>query len=112
MKYRIKAVPSFLKELKRLAKRYASIKADVEQLGKSLQRNPEQGVDLGGGLRKIRMAITSKGRGKSGGARVITLNVVLTCDEGEILLISIYDKSERSSISASDIADLLRKNGL
>ena len=33
----------------------------------SLQSNPLQGVDLGKGLRKIRMSIASKGKGKSGG---------------------------------------------
>ena len=61
MKYGIKPVPSFLKELKRLSKRYVSIKEDVLALGRSLQMNPNQGVDLGRGLRKIRMVITSKG---------------------------------------------------
>lgn len=112
MKYSIKPVPSFLKELKRLSKRYVSIKEDVLALGRSLQMNPNQGVDLGRGLRKIRMAITSKGRGKSGGARVITLNVVFDADSAEILLVSIYDKAERENITMQEIETLLEKNGL
>lgn len=113
MKYSIKPVPSFLKELKRLSKRYVSIKEDVLALGRSLQMNPNQGVDLGRGLRKIRMVITSsKGRGKSGGVRVITLNVVFDADSVEILLVGIYDKTERENITMKEIETLLEKNGL
>ena len=77
-----------------------------------LYANPQLGTDLGGGLRKIRMAITSKGRGKSGGARVITFTVVVAVEETEINLLYIYDKAERASISRKEIEELLRKNGL
>ena len=112
MSYRIIPTRKFLRELKQLAKRYVSIGEDVEALGISLAENPFQGVDLGGGLRKIRMAITSKGRGKSGGARVITLNVILTDEDGEVFLITIYDKAERESISVKELEKFVRKNGL
>lgn len=74
--------------------------------------NPNQGVDLGRGLRKIRMVITSKGRCKSGGVRVITLNVVFDADSVGILLVSIYDKAERENITMKEIETLLEKNGL
>lgn len=67
---------------------------------------------LGGGLRKIRMAITSKGKGKSGGERVITFTVVVAVEESEINLLYIYDKAERSSISKKEIEELLRLNRL
>lgn len=66
---------------------------------------------LGGGLRKIRMAITSKGKGKSGGARVITFTVVVAVEESEINLLYIYDKAD-SSISKKEIEELLRLNRL
>lgn len=112
MSYRIIPTRKFLRELKQLAKRYVSIGEDVEALGISLAENPFQGVDLGGGLRKIRMAITSKGRGKSGGARVITLNVILTDEDGEVFLITIYDKAERESISVKELENFVRENGL
>lgn len=112
MSYRIIPTRKFLRELKQLAKRYVSIGEDVEALGISLAENPFQGVDLGGGLRKIRMAITSKGRGKSGGARVITLNVILTDEDGEVFLITIYDKAERESISVKELEKFVRENGL
>lgn len=58
------------------------------------------------------MAIASKGRGKSGGARVITFSVIISVEETEINLLTIYDKSERESISRAEIEQLLEKNGL
>ena len=64
--------PEFLKQLKHLAKKYKSIADDLELLRDELKQNPYAGADLGGGVRKVRMSIKSKGRGKSGGARVIT----------------------------------------
>ena len=98
MNYRIKTSHSFDKEMKRLGKRYASMIEDYASLLDELERNPRLGTDLGGGLRKIRMAIASKGRGKSGGS--------------EVNLLYIYDKAERESISIKEIEGLLRKNGL
>ena len=68
------------------------------------------GTDLGGGLRKIRMAITSKGAGKSGGARIIT--VVITDVQDALGLLYIYDKSERSTIKGKELTQLLKKNGI
>lgn len=103
---------SFKKEFKRLKKRYTSLMDDVKALRTELERNPALGTDLGGGLRKIRMRISSKGRGKSGGARVITLTVIASVDETEINLLYIYDKAERASVSIAELEDLLRKNGL
>ena len=69
MSYRIEVAPEFARRLKKLSKRYKSIKQDYGDFLHSLQSNPLQGVDLGKGLRKIRMSIASKGKGKSGGAR-------------------------------------------
>ena len=55
---------------------------------------------MGGGTRKVRMAIASKGKGKSGGARIITFNVILHADDTiEITLLTIYDKGEISSVT-------------
>lgn len=77
-----------------------------------LEANPHLGTDLGGGLRKIRMRIASKGKGKRGGARVITFTVVVAVEETVINLLYIYDKAERSSISSGEIEELLRRNNL
>ena len=71
MNVKIEPLPTFKREAKRLNKHYASFADDYEKLIAELENNPHLGTDLGGGLRKIRMAITSKGKGKSGGARVI-----------------------------------------
>lgn len=100
-----------IKGVKRLAKHYVSFADDYATLLEDLKINPRLGTDLGGGLRKIRMRITSKGKGKSGGARVLTFTVMATVDETEINLLYIYDKAERSSITANEIEELLRKNG-
>ena len=58
------------------------------------------------------MAITSKGKGKSGGARVITYTVILAQADTEIKLITIYDKSERDNISDAELLNILRRNGI
>lgn len=112
MNYSIVLDRPFEKEAKRLGKRYPSLKDDLRALQKEILSNPQLGVDLGGGLRKIRMKITSKGKGKSGGARVITFTLIISIDETEINLLYIYDKTERPSISMNEIEELLRKNGL
>lgn len=112
MNVKIEPLPTFKREAKRLNKHYASFADDYERLINELEANPHLGTDLGGGLRKIRMAITSKGKGKSGGARVISFTVVVALEESEINLLYIYDKAERSSISKKEIEELLRLNGL
>lgn len=71
MNYEIKLTKPFLKSLKTLSKRYKSIKEDLRNFSESLKDNPFQGVELSPGIRKIRMAISSKGKGKSGGARLL-----------------------------------------
>ena len=112
MKCKVEILSTFKKEFKRLGKRYPSLLKDVKALRNEITDNPQLGIDLGGNLRKIRMKITSKGRGKSGGARVLTFTVVVFIDETEINLLYIYDKSERDSITPKEIEELLHKNGL
>lgn len=101
----------FLKEVKRLSKRYKSIKDDIDSLVKELKNNPLLGTDLGNGIRKIRITISSKNRGKSGGGRVITLHLDVDSG-GTIFLLTIYDKSDRVNISANEIDDILKRTGL
>lgn len=105
MSYKIIPTDNFNKEVKKLAKKHHSIKNDLIELHKELLKNPTKGTSLGQGVYKIRMAITSKGKGKRGGARVISY--VLTQDE-EIFLLSIYDKSERPDILDKEIIELIR----
>lgn len=112
MNYRIKVYSAFKREFKRLSKRYRSLKQDLLKLSEELMANPTLGVDLGSGVHKVRMAITSKGKGKSAGARVITLIIVLSEEETEIGLHTIYDKSECENISDKELMDILKQNGI
>lgn len=77
MKVDFKYLKEFQRRAKTLAKRYKSFADDYAALLDSLEENPMQGTDLGNGLREVRMAIASKGKGKSGGARVLTYNVTI-----------------------------------
>lgn len=95
-----------------MAKRYHSIKKDYQKLLDELAKNPYQGADLGHGLRKVRMAVSAKGKGKSGGARVITLILAYSEEESEIGLLYIYDKSEQENLTDKELSDILRENGL
>ena len=100
--------PEFLKQLKHLAKKYKSIADDLEVLRDELKQNPYSGADLGSGARKVRLSIKSKGKGKSGGARVITYLVSIIEEDVEISLLTIYDKSERENISDKEIKALIQ----
>ena len=112
MNYKVKTYRKFDKEVKRLAKRYKSLKQDLILLSKELLENPYLGSDLGNGMHKVRLGISSKGRGKSGGARVITLILTLSEEEKEIGLHYIYDKSERENITDKELQLILKENGL
>ena len=109
MSFEVSASPNFDRELKRLAKKYPSMKADLLELVESLINNPFQGENLGKDCYKVRMKISSKGKGKSGGSRVITCVKVVN---KHIKLLSIYDKSDQESISDSLLIQLLSENGL
>ena len=104
MSYSIKTIPRFERDLKRLTKKYPSLKTEYINLVQSLKESPNQGPALGNQCYKIRLSIASKGKGKSGGARVIThLQIV----NETVFLLSIFDKSERENISDRDVNDLL-----
>jgi mRNA-degrading endonuclease RelE of RelBE toxin-antitoxin system len=105
MNYEVEAIPNFRKDLKKLAKKHTSIKEDFGNLLQSLEQNPIQGTFLGNNCYKIRMAITSKGKGKSGGSWVITF---VKISQKTVFLLSIYDKSEKEDISDTEIIELLQ----
>lgn len=108
MEVRIFTHSEFERNFKRLRKKYKSLVADYCDLIKSLKSNPVQGMDLGNGVRKIRMQISSKGKGKSGGARIITYNEYVNDDGSiDITLLTIYDKNEISSVTDQFIRNLV-----
>lgn len=104
MSYNIVAIPPFDRQLKRLVKKYPSLKEEYLELIENLEQNPEQGTNLGNNCYKIRIAIASKRKGKSGGARVIT-NFVIT--DATVYLLSIYDKSEKENLTDKELVELL-----
>ncbi len=97
--------PDLLKDLKRLGKKYPSIADDLDIVKSNLVEDPFQGESLGRSCYKIRMVITSKGRGKSGGARVITCVKIVN---DTIYLLTIFDKSEKENISDEELTELLK----
>lgn len=103
---KIRMSDDFKVAYKRLKKRHRSLDADFERLLSSLLTNPEQGVELVEGTRKIRLAITSKRRGRSGGARVIIRAKIV---EDELQLIYIYDKAEYENISDAFLRNVLKR---
>jgi mRNA-degrading endonuclease RelE of RelBE toxin-antitoxin system len=94
------ATKDFKRELKRLGKKYKSLRSDIAALGLELLENPTMGIAIGQGCYKIRLAITAKNKGKSGGGRVITHVRVV---EDTVFLLSIYDKSEQEDIADDDL---------
>lgn len=108
MSFEISTTPEFENQAKSLQKRHRSFKNDLKDLVISLKENPFQGVELSPGIRKIRMAITSKGRGKSGGARVITYTVVIAETDGRVYLMNVYDKSDFSTVELSVLKEIVR----
>jgi mRNA-degrading endonuclease RelE of RelBE toxin-antitoxin system len=105
MSYNVKSIAVFEKQAKRLIKKYASLRKELLELVQELKENPEQGTAIGKGCFKIRISIASKGKGKSGGARVIT-NFVVT--DATVYLLSIYDKSEKENLSDKELSELLK----
>jgi hypothetical protein len=99
----------FIRRAKDLKKKHVSLTSDLDRLEKSLIDNPKQGEDLGGGLYKVRLAIKSKGKGKSGGYRIITYLVNQSTENTIINMLTLYDKSEESSISKQYLLKLLKE---
>jgi mRNA-degrading endonuclease RelE of RelBE toxin-antitoxin system len=105
MSYSVKSIEVFEKQAKRLIKKYTSLKVELLALIQELKENPEKGNPIGKGCYKIRIAIASKGKGKSGGARVIA-NTVIT--EKTVYLLAIYDKSEKENLTEKELDELLK----
>lgn len=106
MSYKIELSENFKKEAKRLVKKYRSLKTEIANLITELETDPTKGTPLGNDIYKIRLAVKSKGKGKSGGVRVMSFVKVT---DTSVLLFSIYNKGEKDSISDSEITNLLNK---
>ena len=104
MSYNVIATENFERKVKRLAKKYKSLKSDLKPVFDQLSVIPNLGTSIGNDCYKIRLSISSKGRGKSGGARIITF---VRFVKGTVFLIDIYDKSDKSNISEKEIIELI-----
>ncbi len=102
----------FAKEAKRLAKKYPSFKQDYKDFLDSIKENPLQGDEITKNIRKIRMAIKAKGKGKSGGARVITFNILTDIENGHVVFLLLYDKKDASTVKVNVVKQLVRDMGL
>jgi mRNA-degrading endonuclease RelE of RelBE toxin-antitoxin system len=101
MSYDVLSILPFYTRLKRLEKKYPQIKSDYSAFVDEIEYQPKQGKALGKNCYKVRMAITFRGKCKSGGARIITHLVV---SEAIVYLLSIYDKSANTLAKPVQIA--------
>ena len=106
MNFEIRPSPTFQKQFKKLLKKYRSLTLDILALKGSLATVPLQGTSLRKNCFKIRLAISSKNQGKSGGARVIT-NVHIVGHT--VYLLSIYDKSRKGNLDEGELEALLQE---
>jgi mRNA-degrading endonuclease RelE of RelBE toxin-antitoxin system len=106
MIYKVEVTENFKKEAKKLIRKYPSLKQEILQLGEQLAVNPTLGTPLGNEIYKIRLSIKSKGKGKSGGARIIT-KVILV--KKTVYLFSIYSKGDKETISENEIKLFLKE---
>ena len=96
----------FEKSLKRLNKKYPSLKSDYLAFLQELEKNPTMGDEIFPNCRKVRIAIKSKGKGKRGGGRIIFYFEIV---EDKIILLFIYDKTEMENIQTAFIEQILQK---
>jgi mRNA-degrading endonuclease RelE of RelBE toxin-antitoxin system len=108
MTFEVRTIPAFEKEFRKLSKKYPSLKSDLLKLIKQLESNPFIGTSLGKDFYKVRIGISSKGKGKSGGARIISCVKII---QARVYLASIYDKSEKSTITDSELKLLASQIG-
>lgn len=102
-------LPCFEKDAKKLSRKYSSFKLELTAFIDDTQAKGVQGVSLGNGLFKARLAVRSKGKGKSGGLRVISYhNIILSKDEDAVYLVAIYDKSDLSTMEVRQINRILK----
>ena len=105
MNYKVLYTEKSKKQLKKLNKKYKSLKKDLREFEKIVVSNYKNGILLFDDVYKIRMKIFSTGKGKSGGARVIYYVVI---NKKQIIVLSIYDKSDIENLSKSDIKKIMK----
>jgi mRNA-degrading endonuclease RelE of RelBE toxin-antitoxin system len=106
MSYNVIPTPNFKSQAKRLIKKFPSLRKELADLSISLSQIPASGTPLGNDTFKVRIAVKSKGKGKSGGMRVITFKI----DRNkELYLLTIYDKSEIATVDDRALKFIIRQ---
>jgi len=98
----VSPTPEFKRDLKPLSKKHKTLKETIQQLERDLIENPYLGESYGKGIYKVRLSDKSKGKGKSGGFRVLYYHLAITKEGIQMLLLNIFDKSEKSTIKKID----------
>ena len=102
--------PNFEREAKKLIKKYRSLKQELLEFSEELKTQPRLGTQIKENVYKIRLAVRSKGKGKSGGMRIVTYveaELVQKAEQTDVYLLSIYDKSSRENISDQIIEQII-----
>lgn len=105
MSLMIKYSDNFLKEAKKLSKKFKLLKSDLKQAVDEIESKNEFGVYLGYNLYKKRVQNSSIPTGKSGGFRIIIYQQI----EDDIVLISIYSKTNKDSLSDDELKTILKE---
>lgn len=106
MNFNVKTLSVFERQVKRLLKKFPSLKKELQTLVSELKVDPNVGTTIAHNCQKVRLAIASKGKGKSGGARVI---IHIIFKEDTVFLLSIYDKSEIENLTDKEILELIKQ---
>jgi mRNA-degrading endonuclease RelE of RelBE toxin-antitoxin system len=106
MNYKTEIDKEFSKEFKIVLKKFPSLKSDFQNILDNIEKELNLADDLGNGFKKIRINIKSKGKGSSGGGRVITYETIIAIENKLVLFVSIYNKGDYDSIDLS----ILKKN--
>jgi mRNA-degrading endonuclease RelE of RelBE toxin-antitoxin system len=109
MNFNVRLTPEFQKNAKRLVKKYPSLKMELNTLLEQLEKNPIYGIQIMEGVYKVRLAIKSKNKGKSGGARTIHFiyQAQKTEEIGKVYLLTIYDKSDQDSVAKASLEEVI-----
>jgi hypothetical protein len=106
---RVFTLPEFDKNLVRFCKKYQSLKSEYLAFVELTENEGVQGVALGKGIYKARLAVKTKGKGKSGGLRIISYSDIILSFDGEtVILVEIYDKNEFSTVSKKIIEEKVK----
>ena len=98
----------FDSRVKKFIKKFPSLGDELREFLESLQEDPFIGKSLGAGLYKIRLASSSKGKGKSGGFRIINYIVTENKEDIDITILTIYDKSEDLTMKKNILVKMVK----